>query len=85
MSTTNAEHSGHPIEITKWLKRIYDIMLENHHMKAHEIARKVIFQMNVYSIFCIKKLSAGWVPQLLSVDQKRTHVSISKQCFDKFK
>jgi hypothetical protein len=31
------------------------------------------------------KLSARWVPRLLTVDNKRNRMTISKQCFDSFK
>ena len=32
----------------------------------------------------MKKLSARWVPRSLTVDQKQTHETISKECLDKF-
>jgi hypothetical protein len=31
------------------------------------------------------KLSSRWVPRLLTVDNKRNRMTISKQCFDSFK
>jgi hypothetical protein len=31
------------------------------------------------------KLSSRWVPRLLTVDNKRNRMTISKQCFDPFK
>jgi hypothetical protein len=31
-----------------------------------------------------KKLCAGWVPRLLTVDQKRTRMKISEQCLERF-
>ena len=33
----------------------------------------------------IKKLSARWVPHLLTVDQKRIRMKISQACLDRFK
>ena len=32
----------------------------------------------------MKKLSARWVPRLLTVDHKRDRVTISKQCLEMF-
>lgn len=91
-NTTDAERSGRPAEITteEMINKIHDIVLEDRRVKISEIAKKVnISNERVFNILHehlgMKKLSARWVPRLLTVDQKRTRVTISKLCLDKFK
>lgn len=91
-STTDAERPGRPIEVTteEMVTKIHDIVLEDRRVKVREIAKKVsISNERVFNILHehlgMKKLSARWVPRLLTVDQKRNRVTISKKCLDKFK
>ena len=91
-STTDAERPGRPIEVTteEMVTKIHDIVLEDRREKVREIAKKVsISNECVFNILHehlgMKKLSARWVPRLLTVDQKRNRVTISKKCLDKFK
>jgi histone-lysine N-methyltransferase SETMAR len=90
-STTDAERSGRPIEVTneEMINKIHDIVLEDRRVKVREIVNMVnISSERVCNILhehlCMKKLSARWVPRLLTVDQKRNRVTMSKQCLDKF-
>ena len=71
------------------VSKIYDIVLEDHRVKVREIVKKVNFlNERVFNILheylATKKLSARRMPQLLTVDQKRTPVTMSKQCLEKF-
>ena len=70
------------------VNKIHHTMLEDWHVKAPEIAKKVnISNEHAFSILhehlSIKKLLARLVPRWLTTDEKQTHVTISKQCLDK--
>ena len=59
-------------------------------MKGRELANIVNIPINrVHNIlhdhFHMRKLSARWVPCLLTLDQKRIRMNISQGCLDKFK
>lgn len=91
-STKDAERSGRPVEVTtdEIVNKIHDIVLEDRRMKIREIAKTVnISDERVFNILHehlgMKKLSARWVPRLLTVDQKRNRVTISQRSLDMFK
>lgn len=83
-STEDAPRSGRPIEVTtsEMITKIHDIVLEDRRVKLREIATTVkISYERVFNILHehlhMKKLSARWVPRLLTVDQKRERVRLS--------
>ena len=58
-------------------------------MKEREIAEtigisKELIRCILHEELDMKKLCARWVPSLLTVDQKRTHMKISEQCLERF-
>ncbi|KAG5325865.1 MRP4 protein, partial [Acromyrmex heyeri] len=67
--------------LTTFLKEIIDKIMK-------KIFIEVILHGTVISILHeqlgMKKLSARWVPRLLTVDHKHDHVTISKQCLEMF-
>ena len=71
------------------IKQVHNMLLDDWWMKVHEIAETIgISQERVGYILPeelnTKKLCARWVPQLLTADQKHTHVKISEQCMERF-
>ena len=89
-STSDAERSGRPKEVTtpEVVQKIYEIM-NNHCMKLREVADIVNISYEcVYNIIHeelhMKKLSARWVPRLLTNVQKMNRMTISKQCLAMF-
>ena len=88
MHTTDAEHSGCPVEIMieEMINKIHD-MLEDCLMKVPQIAEKVNISIalvfnTLHAHLDMKKLSLRWISRLLAMDQKQTSVTISKQCSD---
>lgn len=84
-STSDAERPGRPVEVTtpEMIAKIYDIVLNDRRVKVREIVEIVgISDERVRNILHqhldMKKLSARWVPRLLTVDQKRTRVTTSE-------
>lgn len=91
-STTDAERSGRPNEVTtpKMVDKIHDMVLQDRRVKVREIAEIVgISDERVRNILHehlnMKKLSARWVPRLLTIDQKRTRVTTSEAGLAMFK
>ena len=85
MSTTDAERSGRPVEATtqEIIDKIHDMVIDDRRVKVREIASAVgISSERVHNILHqhlgMKKLSARWVPRLLTVDHKRNRVRCSK-------
>ncbi|XP_037959628.1 uncharacterized protein LOC119688984 [Teleopsis dalmanni] len=65
------------------------MILDDRRMKVHELAHAVgILTEWVHHILHeyldMKKLSARWVPQLLTLDHKRNRVTTSKECLAMF-
>lgn len=70
--------------------KIHDIVMEDRRIKAKEISNMVNisterFHNILHNELAMKKLSARWVPRLLTVDQKRVRMRISKLSLSKFK
>ena len=66
------------------------MIMENRRMKVCEIAEDVgISTERVHNILHeklhVKKLCTRWVPQLLTLDQKRMRKNVSMQCLTMFK
>ncbi|KAL0860950.1 hypothetical protein ABMA27_009481 [Loxostege sticticalis] len=91
MTTNDAEHPGRPIEVTTeaMVNKIHDIVLEDRRVKIREIADAMhisnerVFYV-LHNILGMKKLSARWVPRLLTADQKRNRVTTSEECLAMF-
>lgn len=91
-TTNDAERSGRPIEVTTddVVNKVHDIVLDDRRVKIREIAETVhisserVFHI-LHNILSMKKLSARWVPRLLTADQKRYRATTSEQCLAKFK
>jgi hypothetical protein len=85
MSTSIAEYSGHPVEATtpEIVDKIHDMVMDDRRVKVREIASAVgISSERVHNILQqhlnMRKLSARWVLQPLTVDQKQNRVRCSK-------
>jgi hypothetical protein len=85
MSTSNAERSGRPVEATtpEIVDKIHDMVMDDRRVMVREIASAVgISSERVHNILHqhlnMRKLSARWVLQLLTVDQKQNCVRCSK-------
>lgn len=87
ITTNDAERPGRPIEVTTEdiVNKIHDIVLADRRVKIRELAEAVhisterVFHI-LHDILGMKKLSARWVPRLLTVDQKRKRVTTSEAC-----
>lgn len=91
-STKDAERPGRPNDVTteEMVNKIHDIVLDDRRVKVREIAEIVAISNDtviriLHDHLGMKKLSARWVPRLLTVDQKRIRVKISKQSLELFK
>ena len=91
-STEAMPSPGRPNEVTteEMINKIHDIALNDRRVKLSEIADIVhISKERVGNILHehldMRKLSARWVPRLLTIDQKRKGVTTSMECLDMFK
>ncbi|XP_023217030.1 histone-lysine N-methyltransferase SETMAR-like [Centruroides sculpturatus] len=80
-STKDEHRSGRPVEVTtpEMIDKIHDMVLSDRRIKVREIVEATgISQGTVFSILHeklgVKKISARWVPRLLSVENKRNRV-----------
>ena len=85
----DASRSGRPIEAatSEIIDKVHDIVLTDRRVKVRELVEATgISHGTVISILHeqlgMKKLSARWVPRLLTVNHNR--VTISKQCLEMF-
>jgi len=85
MDTSDAKRSGRPVEVTtpEIIDKIHDMVMDDRRVKVREIASAVgISNERVHNILhqhlSMKKLSARWVPRLLTIDQKRNRVRCCK-------
>lgn len=86
MGTSDAERSGRPAEATtpEIIDKIHDMVMDDRRVKVREIASAVgISTERVHNILHkhldMRKLSARWVPRLLTLEQKRNRV---RYCMD---
>ncbi|KAG5314934.1 SETMR methyltransferase, partial [Acromyrmex insinuator] len=89
-STCDAPRSGHPIGtvVSEIIDKVHNIVLTDRRVKVREVVEATdISHGTVISILHeqlgMKKLSARWMPRLLTVEHKRD-VTISKQCLKMF-
>lgn len=90
--TNDAERSGRPKEVTteEMVNKIHDIVLADRRVKLREIAEMTGISMErvgniLHQELGMRKLSARWVPHLLTVDQKRKRVVTSQLCLNMYK
>ncbi|MCP6645975.1 hypothetical protein NL493_27890, partial [Klebsiella pneumoniae] len=81
----DAERFGRPVEVTtpEIIDKIQDMVMDDRRVKVREITSAVgISCERVHNILHqhldMKKLSARWVPRLLTIDQKRGRVECCK-------
>lgn len=91
-SVFDEDRPGRPTEVTteEIVDKIHDIVMEDRRMKVREISNMVnISTERVHNILhnelAMRKLSARWVPRLLTVDQKRVRMQMSKLSLSQFK
>lgn len=91
MDIKDEHRSGRPKSVTtpETVAKIHDLVLKDRRLKLSEIASAVnISKERVSNIVTqelgMKKLSARWVPRLLTLDQKRVRMQISQECLDRF-
>ncbi|CAK9833005.1 Mariner Mos1 transposase [Anthophora retusa] len=89
MSTNDAGRPGRPVAVTtpENVKKIHDMVMNDRRVKVRDISQAVNISIDrVHNILHehlqMKKLSARWVPRLLTNDQKRDRV---KRCKDNLK
>lgn len=86
-STKDEPRSGRPKTATneEMVSKVHDLVLADRRVKLREIAETTGIsyervQNIVHEHLGMRKLSARWVPRLLTVDNKRNRVTTSKEC-----
>ena len=72
------------------MKKIHDLVLVNRRLKMREITETVDISKHcvghiLHEILGMRKLSARWVPRLLTPNNKRNRETTSEQCLTMFK
>ncbi|XP_043259031.1 uncharacterized protein LOC122401139 [Colletes gigas] len=72
------------------VKKIHDLVLADRRLKVREIAETVGISKDcvghiLHEILGMRKLSARWVPRLLTPDNKRNRETTSEQCLMLFR
>ncbi|GBP26227.1 Histone-lysine N-methyltransferase SETMAR [Eumeta japonica] len=90
-STSDAERSGRPKEVItpEIVDKIHEMILDDRRMKVRELAHAVGISTErvchiLHEYLDMRKLSATWVPRLLTLDHKRNRVTTSKECLAMF-
>lgn len=90
-SVQDEHRPGRPRSVTtpQMVAKIHDMVIKDRRLKLSEIASTMgISKERVCNIVTqelgMKKLSARWVPRLLSLEQKRLRVQLSQECLDCF-
>jgi histone-lysine N-methyltransferase SETMAR len=91
-STNDEQRSGRPKTATseEMVQKLHKIVLNDRRLKLVEIAEAVgISKERAHHILCevlgMRKLSARWVPRLLTPEQKLNRMTTSEQCLALFK
>ena len=71
------------------IDKIHDIVFNDRRLKVREISETVNISVGcvwqiLHECLGMRKLSARWVPRLLTVDHKRARVVASEQCLGMF-
>ena len=71
------------------IEKIHDIVLNDRRLKVREIIETVKISVGrvwhiLHECLGMRKLSARWVPRLLTADHKRARVVASEQCLGMF-
>ena len=90
-SVDDDPRSGRPRCVTtpEIIEKVHKMVLEDRRLKVREIAEAIgMSSERAYHILSeelgMKKLSARWVPRLLTQDQKRIRVNMSEECLARF-
>ena len=91
-STRDAERPGRPKDVTTqdMIDKVYDILLADRRLKVREISEVLNISVGctwniLHECLGMRKLSARWVPRLLTADNKRTRVVASEQTLSMFR
>ena len=91
-SVEDEQRSGRPKDALteETIEKIHDIVMNDRRVKVREIADLTKISMErvhfaLHEKLGMKKLSARWVPRLLTLDQKRQRMTTSQQCLAMFK
>ena len=81
ISTSDAERPGLPKAVTsqEMIDKIHDIVVNDRRLKKREISETAIISVGrvwhiLHECLGMRKLSARWVPRLLTADHKSGHV-----------
>ena len=90
-SIEDDDRSGRPCTATsdEIIGKIHNAVLDDRRIKIHELADIVKISEErvryiIHHHLDMKKLSARWVPRLLTIDQKRQRMNLSIQCLQMF-
>ncbi|XP_037942754.1 uncharacterized protein LOC119676163, partial [Teleopsis dalmanni] len=90
-STSDAERLGCPKEAitSEIVDKIHEMILDDRRMKVRELAHAVGISTEweyhiLHEYLDMKKLSARWIPRLLTLDHKRIRLTSSKECLAMF-
>ena len=91
ISTSDADRPGHPKEVTsqEMIDKIHDIGINDRRLKVRKIGEAVNISLGrvwhiLHECLGMRKLSARWVPGLLTASYKRARVVVSEQCLGIF-
>lgn len=91
-SVFDEERPGRPADVVteEIVEKVHDMILADRRTKVREVAEAVGVSYGtainiLHDKLSVRKVSARWVPRLLTVDNKRIRLSMSKQCLDLFK
>ena len=91
-SLGDGERSGCPktATIDENIAKVYQMVLEDRRMKVRDIAEVMNMSKErvchiLHQHLGMRKLSARWVPRLLTVDQKRVRMNISNALLAQFR
>ncbi|QQP31396.1 Mariner transposase, partial [Caligus rogercresseyi] len=81
--TIDSERSGRPVEVAtpETIQKIHDMVLADRRLTVQEIVEAIGIS---HGYLAMKKLSARWVPRLLTIEHKRNRVTTSMECLALF-
>lgn len=89
ISTEDDERSGRPKTATteEIVTKVHNAVLNDRRLKVRDLADIANISVDrvhyiLHDVLGMKKLSARWVPRLLTVDQKRIRMNISQECLE---